>query len=157
MSNQKFQIFETKHNVPDVKALLDASEAYAHSLYPPEGIFMLEEDDMGNDNVHLYVVRDAENKAVACGAMVINDKDHGEIKRMFVTDSARGNGLGKLVLEKLEETAAAEGVRYIQLETGPLQPEAINLYKKYGYYEIGPFGNYEKNDLSIFMEKKLTH
>lgn len=155
MSDNKFQIFETAHDVPDVEKLLIASEAYANSLYPPEGVFMLEQDEINNENVHFFVIRDAANIAVACGAIVLLDEYQGEVKRMFVDADARGKGLGKMLLEKLEEKAVEFNLHYIRLETGPLQPEAINLYKKFGYYEIGPFGNYKKNDMSVFMEKQL--
>ena len=43
----------------------------------------------------------------------------------------------------------------MRLETGTKQPEAIALYRKFGYVERGPFGAYKPDPLSIFMEKRL--
>jgi putative acetyltransferase len=43
----------------------------------------------------------------------------------------------------------------MQLETGTKQPEAIALYRKFGYAERGPFGAYKPDPLSLFMEKRL--
>ena len=35
------------------------------------------------------------------------------------------------------------------------QPEALALYKRYGFVECGPFGGYEVDPLSLFMKKAL--
>jgi putative acetyltransferase len=58
-------------------------------------------------------------------------------------------------MEALEREAASLGVTLMQLETGIKQPEAIALYRKFGYAERGPFGNYQPDPLSLFMEKRL--
>ncbi len=55
----------------------------------------------------------------------------------------------------LEREAAKLGVTLMQLETGIKQPEAIALYRKLGYAERGPFGTYQPDPLSLFMEKRL--
>ena len=44
----------------------------------------------------------------------------------------------------------------MRLETGIRQPEAIGLYRSAGYAEIGPFGAYRPDPLSLFMEKRLA-
>ena len=59
-------------------------------------------------------------------------------------------------MEALERAAEAEGVTLMQLETGIKQPEAIALYRKLGYIERGPFGSYQPDPLSLFMEKRLA-
>ena len=43
----------------------------------------------------------------------------------------------------------------IQLETGINQPEAINVYEKYGFIRINPFNNYKEDPLSIFFEVNI--
>ena len=43
----------------------------------------------------------------------------------------------------------------MQLETGIRQPEAIALYRSFGYAERGPFGAYKPDPFSLFMEKRL--
>ena len=47
------------------------------------------------------------------------------------------------------------GLVGIRLETGVKQPEAIGLYRAFGYVEIGPFGAYVLDPASVFMEKRL--
>ena len=56
----------------------------------------------------------------------------------------------------LEREAAELGVTLMQLETGIKQPEAIALYREFGYTERGTFGSYQPDPLSLFMEKRLV-
>jgi putative acetyltransferase len=58
-------------------------------------------------------------------------------------------------MEALENHLVEQARPYARLETGIHQPEAIGLYQKLGYYRINPFGDYQEDPLSIFMEKKL--
>ena len=48
------------------------------------------------------------------------------------------------------------GLLLARLETGIRQPEALGLYRASGYREIGPFGDYGPDPLSVFMEKNLA-
>jgi GNAT superfamily N-acetyltransferase len=65
-----------------------------------------------------------------------------EVKRMYVTPGARGTGLARRVLARLEDTAADVGVVAMILETGTAQPEAMALYESSGYARIESFGHY---------------
>lgn len=60
------------------------------------------------------------------------------------------------LLEAIEAAARERSITVLRLETGIRQPEAINLYKKFGFVERGPFGDYQLDPLSIFMEKRLS-
>jgi putative acetyltransferase len=60
------------------------------------------------------------------------------------------------LLEHLEGHGRDAGLSAIRLETGIYQPEAIGLYKAAGYVEIGPFGSYQPDPLSLFMEKAIA-
>ncbi|WP_313403970.1 GNAT family N-acetyltransferase [Aeromicrobium sp.] len=79
----------------------------------------------------------------------------GEIKRMFVLDSHRGQGLSRQVLEELERSAARQGISRLVLETGDEQPEAISLYRSAGYVDIEPFGFYADYDDAVHLGKDL--
>lgn len=63
-----------------------------------------------------------------------------EIKRMYVREALRGQGLARAVLAELERTALAAGADWMVLETGNRQPEAIALYQSSGYTPIDAFG-----------------
>lgn len=67
-----------------------------------------------------------------------------EVKRMYVVPSARGLGLARMLLARLEDTAADVGSEAVILETGTAQPEAMALYESSGYARIESFGHYRK-------------
>lgn len=139
-------------NQPEVVALIDLLDTYQLSLYPPESVYALDMNSLLQPNVLFAVARDASGAAVACGAMVVTP-EFGEVKRMFVHPSARGQGVAQRLLGRLEEEAMARGCRQFMLETGPSQPEAIGLYTRLGYSVRGPYGDYRDDPLSVFMEK----
>jgi putative acetyltransferase len=101
-----------------------------------------------------FVVARLGAQAVGCGAIVRSGKDWVEIKRMFVDPSARGQQVGRRLLEKLEEIARESGAAALRLETGIKQPEAIGLYRSCGFVEIAAFADYQPDPLSMFMEKR---
>jgi GNAT superfamily N-acetyltransferase len=78
-----------------------------------------------------------------------------EVKRMYVTDAARGRGYARAVLAYLEDTARGAGVRWLLLETGRVQPEALALYESSGYQRVPPFGYYAEGKLAIHLGKDL--
>ncbi len=139
-------------NQPDVVALIDLLDAYQLSLYPPESVYALDMNSLLQPNVLFAVARNVDGAAVGCGAIVVTPQ-YGEVKRMFVHPSARGQGVAQRLLGKLEAEALARGCRQFMLETGPSQPEAIGLYQRLGYTVRGPYGDYRDDPLSVFMEK----
>ena len=135
--------------------LLWQSDEHAASLYPPESNHLVSVDDLLASNVRFFVAR-WDKRAVGCGAMVIDgDGESAELKRMFVDPEARGRGIGRSLLELIEKQARSLGLGRILLETGVKSVEALALYKRHGYRERGPFGSYEPDPLSVFMEKQL--
>jgi GNAT superfamily N-acetyltransferase len=79
-----------------------------------------------------------------------------ELKRMFVTASARGRGFARAILAELERMAAAAGRRRVVLETGTEQPEALALYRSSGYRAIESFGVYKNEPESRCFAKDLS-
>lgn len=108
---------------------------------PPDGVFL--------------VVRDEDGEAVACGGLVRFDATRAELKRMYVLPEARGRGLGRLVLEKLEAQARAFGYAGVVLETGDQSAAALALYSSSGYEPIPCYGVYAHRGLSRCFEKRL--
>jgi putative acetyltransferase len=139
----------------DVVALIRQSDALMQSLYPAESNHLVDVDSLAAPRVHLFVARE-EGRALGCGAFVLGEDGQAEMKRVFVDPAARGKGIARLIMERLEREAAWLGVTLMQLETGIRQPEAIALYRKFGYLERGPFGAYKPDPLSLFMEKRLA-
>jgi putative acetyltransferase len=139
---------------PQVRSLLAQSDAYMGALYPAESNHLVDVAALCAPNVRFLVAR-LGGEVVGTGALVLGAPGEAEIKRMFVVPSARGLKIGRQVLDALEATARAEGVRVIRLETGVRQPEALRLYRSGGYVERGPFGSYRPDPLSAFFEKRF--
>jgi putative acetyltransferase len=141
---------------PAALRLLEQSDEFGASLYPPQSIHSESAEALLNPTVAFFgaYVRD---ELAACGAVKIIDGRiaYGEIKRVFVDERHRRRGLALALMQRLEAHAAECGVSLIRLETGVKQPEAVRLYRKLGYVERGPFGSYRADPLSVFMEKTL--
>jgi putative acetyltransferase len=154
MIKHRIEIAVEDPDQPEVAPLLQASDAYMASLYPAESNHMLDVASLRKPEVAFLVAR-VDGKALGCGALVDSGEGWAEVKRMFVSPAARGLKLGRGLLDEIEAVAARRGARVLRLEMGALQPEALGLYRSAGFIEIGPFGAYRPDPLSIFMEKTL--
>jgi putative acetyltransferase len=141
---------------PEVRALIDALDAYQAPLYPPASNHLLDIAALLRPEVIFVVARDASGGAIGCGAVVMQPGGWGEIKRMFVQPAVRGSGLAAAMLARLETEAAARGATELRLETGVRQPAALAFYARTGYLRCKPFGNYTDDPLSVFMRRPLT-
>jgi GNAT superfamily N-acetyltransferase len=86
-----------------------------------------------------FVIARLDDVAVGCGALKITDGGYGELKRMWVSPSARGLGIGQRLLRALEEQAASAGVEVLRLDTHGSLIEARELYARNGYTETPPY------------------
>lgn len=140
---------------PGVLRLLEASDAYAASLYPAESNHLVDVSTLEGAHTSFFVARRG-NEILGCGALVDRGDETAEIKRMFVTEEARGLKLGKRLMDAIIDRARELKIAAIRLETGIYQPQAIGLYKANGFVEIEAFGSYRPDPLSIFMERTLS-
>ena len=136
--------------------LVSKSDEYLSALYPPESNHAESISELLGNDASLFLGY-ADEKLAACGAIKFIDgaSGYGEIKRLFVAEEFRGQGFAVAMMKRLEEHAAERGTSVIRLEAGPMQPEAVSLYRKLGYSDRGPFGGYTDDPLSVFMEKTL--
>ena len=102
------------------------------------------------------VVAYINGEVVGCGAIREFDRNTVEIKRMFVSDDARKQGVGTKILSELENWAKELGFENSILETGNMLHEAVRLYKKSNYTQIPNYGQYKSMEKSICFSKKLT-
>jgi GNAT superfamily N-acetyltransferase len=91
---------------------------------------------------------------IGCGGYRVHGED-AELKRMFTTRAARGRGVARAVLAAIENSARADGLRRVILETGDRQPEAITLYESSGYVRIDDFGYYKDEEGVLSYAKDL--
>lgn len=137
-------------------ALLAEAGREARSLYPElfaAGSPAPTNLPLGEREVYLLAWR--EGVAVGCGALRRLDGHRGELRRMFVTQQARREGVGRALLARLEADALALGYRRLVLETGQRQKPAMALYRSAGWRRIPPYGNYVGDSTSVCFGKTL--
>jgi DNA-binding MarR family transcriptional regulator/GNAT superfamily N-acetyltransferase len=113
--------------------------ALPHEVRPPAGQFFV---------AYLH------GEAIGCGAVKHHAEAPAEIKRMWIAPQARGLGLGRRLLEKLETSALESGARVGHLETSAVLPEAIALYRSAGWVEVAQFNDEPFAD--HWFEKQLA-
>ena len=97
-------------------------------------------DDLNPPQGQVLIVRDG-GAAVGCGAVKLLDDGIGEIKRMWVSPSVRGHGLGGRLLAALESAATEAGKTATRLETNEQLGPALEMYRTRGYVEVEPFND----------------
>ncbi len=89
----------------------------------------------------LFLVARLREAAIGCGALKLHGREPAEVKRMWISPTVRGLGVGRRMLRELEARAAATGAPATRLETNRSLTEAISLYRSAGYREIAPFND----------------
>jgi len=69
-------------------------------------------------------------------------RGYAEIKRMYVRPDQRVRRIGARVLAGLETIARGWGLTVLCLETGIHNREALAIYRRSGFRNRGPFGDY---------------
>lgn len=107
---------------------------------PPKGRLFLAFDD---------------DKAAGCIAMRELGDGVCEMKRLYVRDEFKGQGIGKALIERLIREARWEGYSKMRLDTfPPKMGKAVNLYEAYGFREIAPYYD-NPNEGVLYMELGL--
>jgi DNA-binding MarR family transcriptional regulator len=113
--------------------------AEPHELTPPAGCFLI---------AYLH------GEPVGCGGVKHLAGGPSDIKRMWVSPAARGLGLGRRLLEELEQRVRDSGATVARLETNRVLVEAIALYRSAGYREVPAFN--DEPFAHHWFEKPLT-
>jgi putative acetyltransferase len=102
----------------------------------------------------LLLAREADELA-GCIALRQIEPGVSEIKRLFLRQEFRGQGLGRVLVEAIIEEARKIGYTRIRLDTLPDKMEkAVSLYRSIGFQEIAPY--YENPvEGATFMELTL--
>ena len=83
--------------------------------------------------------------------------DTCELVKLYVSNTARGKGIGRLLMEKCFAAAIQLGYTKMYLETMPELNIAVPLYEKLGFtYLPAPMGNSGHDGCDIWMIKELS-
>ena len=119
---------------------------------PPESNHALDVNALRDPAVTFWSAW-ADDRLVACGALLELTPVHGEIKSMRTATDFRRQGAGAAILSHLIATARSRGYERVSLETGSSDAfsPAHALYRRFGFVPCEPFADYRSDPHSIFM------
>jgi len=83
-----------------------------------------------------FLIAELDGEVVGMGALLKINNSTVEIKRMRVSKNQQGKGIGRLILNKLEDFARLNKFKRIILDTSVQQISAQRLCEKNGFKEI---------------------
>lgn len=133
----------TQADLSDVRALF---EAYARSL-DVDLCFQGFEEELASlpgkyapPHGALFLARDVDANPVGCIALRPLPLDRAcEMKRLYIAPAARGQGLGRLLVERLVAEAGRLGYGSVMLDTLPSMKVAQALYLDMGFVPTAPY------------------
>lgn len=150
------EICIARPDAPDIIALLERHLAFTAETSPEESNHALDPAGLDTPDVVFWTARDS-GKLVGCAALKTISLSHGEVKSMHVLSEARGKGIAGRLLEAVISEAGRQGLERLSLETGSMVEfaPARSLYRRFGFTECPPFGDYLEDPLSTFMTREL--
>lgn len=91
-----------------------------------------EQDDLETNAIH-RMIKNEHGEVIAVGRLHKTSQSQAKIRYMAVADSCQGKGLGKLIINALEQEAIKQGVNEIELNAREV---ALTFYLKLGYQQI---------------------
>jgi putative acetyltransferase len=142
----------------EVRALIGELDQILSAEYTPEQRHGLAVDAIFAPNIR-FLLAHLNGTAVGCGGVAFF-ADFAEVKRMYVRDMARGRGLARALLARIEKEARDAGFSLLRLETGIRQIAALQFYKRAGFRICTAFGAYatmapQATVTSVFLQKRL--
>jgi putative acetyltransferase len=143
---------------PEVRALVDELERSLANEYSAEQRHGLSLDAIFQPHIEFFIARN-DGAVAGCGGVAFF-QTFGEVKRMYVRETARGLGVARALLARIERAMRERNLRVLRLETGVRQVSAIRLYERAGFRECLAFGEYARMtptaiETSRFYEKRL--
>jgi len=96
------------------------------------------------------------NKTIGCVVLrpLPQRENACEVKRLYVKDSHRGQGIAEALMTALENYALSQGYKSVYLDTKDDLKAAIRFYERRGYE---PCERYNDNpQATLFMRRNLT-
>ncbi|MEE1839070.1 GNAT family N-acetyltransferase [Streptomyces sp. NPDC007076] len=110
-------------------------------------------------HLQVWIARDAERVTGTIGlvrASLPNARHRAEVTKLMVRPSARGQGLGRSLLDAVERSAAEAGVTLLVLDTESGSP-AERLYRAAGWTECGSIPEYAGDPAGVLKPTTLYY
>src|SRR4030081_3362947 len=98
--------------VDDVRALLERHLAFAREVTPPAGVHAVDVAALLDPRITFFSAR-LDGKLLGVGALKQLDASHAELKSMHVAEDARGQGVGRALVDHLLAVAVDHHYREV--------------------------------------------
>lgn len=134
-----------------------------HDLKTIEASLLNDFDDFWNSNI---LKQEIESDSSTIYTLKINDKivgfagisivlDEADITNIVIKKNCRGQKLSFFLMAILIDLASKSGCKKINLEVNEKNIIAINLYKKFGFEQVGLRKKYYNDQDAVLMSKVL--
>ena len=106
-----------------IEQMIEEDMLSLYKFYPPSGRLLL-------------AAKDDQIAGLACMRQI--REGMGEVKRMYVRDAFRGQGIGRALLQEVIKEARAAGYSRLRLDSARFMHTAHSLYRASGFEEIDP-------------------
>jgi len=139
-----------------VQDLLAAHLAGMHENSPPDSVYALDLSALRMPSVSVWTAWQG-GELMGIGALKQLSSSAGEIKSMRTDSRHLRKGVGLAILDHIIAEARQRGYRRLSLETGSGEvfEAALHLYRKRGFTNGEPFGDYVASDFNQFLHLKL--
>lgn len=138
------------------RGLLALHLAGMHETTPAEHVFALDVTGLMAPNITVWSVWDG-GEIAGIGALKQLGDGTGELKSMRTAPQHLRKGVAAALLVHILAVARAKGLNRLSLETGTeasFDP-ALALYRKHGFVDGEPFGDYQRSDFNQFLHLDL--
>jgi putative acetyltransferase len=150
------QILPGDFTDPRLLKLLREHLAGMHENSPPGSVYALDVSGLQAQEVSFFTAWRGD-QLLGCAALKQLSATAGELKSMRTAAEHLRQGVASALLEHLLALARSRGYSRVSLETGsgPSFEPALALYRKYGFSNGEPFGDYRATAFNQFLHKAL--
>ena len=119
----------TAADAPTLNAIVQSSSAYDAEYRTMIDDYEIAAEQIARDEIHA-----AEDEAALLGFYSLILAPEPELDLLFVSDAARGRGVGRVLIDHMRALAAARGIRAVKIVS---HPPALGFYRAMGAVEVG--------------------
>ena len=145
-------VYRVAHAIFNDPRALEESIAYYESRHELKDMDDIQKNYFENEGI--FLVMTDNDRFICTGAIRKLEDDICELKRLWLLTEYHGQGLGYRMLQELLSFAREKGYKRIRLETDPIaQNQAVNFYKRIGFYEIPSYAD-QGDEVAMEMDLK---